>query len=77
MIATAALFLAGKSEESPRPLNNVLRASSEVLHKQDFALLSYRLPVVSTLQTTEFFPLLQYVTCERHAINTQLMPVKL
>ncbi|XP_057425167.1 cyclin-T1-3-like isoform X2 [Lotus japonicus] len=45
LIATAALFLAGKSEESPRPLNNVLRASSEVLHKQDFALLSYRLPV--------------------------------
>ncbi|KAJ1423785.1 Ribonuclease H-like superfamily [Sesbania bispinosa] len=45
LIATATLFLAAKSEESPRPLNNVLRASSEILHKQDFALLSYWFPV--------------------------------
>ncbi|XP_054805659.1 cyclin-T1-4-like isoform X1 [Prosopis cineraria] len=45
LIATASLFLAAKSEETPRPLNNVLRVSSEILHKQDFTLLSYRLPV--------------------------------
>ncbi|XP_014524177.1 cyclin-T1-4-like isoform X1 [Vigna radiata var. radiata] len=45
LIATAALFLAAKSEEAPRPLNNVLRASSEILNKQNFALFSYRLPV--------------------------------
>ncbi|GKV19568.1 hypothetical protein SLEP1_g29809 [Rubroshorea leprosula] len=45
LIATAALFLAAKSEETPRPLNNVLRASSEIFHKQDFSFLSYFLPV--------------------------------
>ncbi|CAL0311342.1 unnamed protein product [Lupinus luteus] len=45
LIATAALFLTGKSEETSRPLNDVLRASSEILHKQDFTLLSYLLPV--------------------------------
>ncbi|XP_020210380.1 cyclin-T1-3 isoform X2 [Cajanus cajan] len=45
LIATAALFLAAKSEETPRPLNNVLRTSSEFLHKQDFSLISYRFPV--------------------------------
>ncbi|RDX75414.1 Cyclin-T1-3, partial [Mucuna pruriens] len=45
LIATAALFLTAKSEEAPRPLNNILRVSSEILHKQDFALLSYRFPV--------------------------------
>ncbi|PNY07458.1 cyclin t1 [Trifolium pratense] len=45
LIATAALFLAGKSEESPCPLNNVLRTSSEILHKQEFAFLSYWFPV--------------------------------
>ncbi|KAH1223117.1 Cyclin-T1-4 [Glycine max] len=45
LIATAALFLVGKSEETPCPLNNVLQASSEILHEQDFTLLSYLLPV--------------------------------
>ncbi|XP_020216598.1 cyclin-T1-4 isoform X1 [Cajanus cajan] len=45
LIATAALFLTGKSEETPCPLNNVLRASSEILYKRDFTLLSYLLPV--------------------------------
>ncbi|GAU14867.1 hypothetical protein TSUD_46600, partial [Trifolium subterraneum] len=45
LIATAALFLAGKSEESPCPLNSVLRTSSEILHKQEFAFLSYWFPV--------------------------------
>jgi|UniRef100_A0A2N9H9Y9 cyclin T len=44
LIATAALFLASKSEESPRPLNNVLRASCEIFHKQDISFLSYLLP---------------------------------
>ncbi|KAJ4833765.1 hypothetical protein Tsubulata_012641 [Turnera subulata] len=45
LIATAAIFLAAKSEETPRPLNNVLRVSCEILHKQDITLLSYMLPV--------------------------------
>ncbi|XP_016647719.1 PREDICTED: cyclin-T1-4-like isoform X4 [Prunus mume] len=45
LIATAALFLSAKYEETPRPLNNVLRASCEIFHKQDFSFLSYMLPV--------------------------------
>ncbi|XP_004247372.1 putative cyclin-T1-1 [Solanum lycopersicum] len=45
LIATAALFLAAKSEETARPLNNVLKASCEIFHKQDLAVLSYFLPV--------------------------------
>ncbi|XP_065863369.1 cyclin-T1-4-like isoform X3 [Euphorbia lathyris] len=45
LIATAALFLASKSEETPRPLNNVVRASCEIFHKQDMTFLSYILPV--------------------------------
>ena len=66
LIATAALFLTAKSEEAPRPLNNILRTSSEILHKQDFALLSYRFPVVSIVHTTWnlFFFI---ITCRRHA----------
>ena len=50
LIAVAALFLAAKSEETPCPLNNVVRASSEIFHKQDITLLSYLLPFVSILQ---------------------------
>ncbi|XP_043725243.1 cyclin-T1-5-like isoform X2 [Telopea speciosissima] len=42
LIATAALFLAAKSEETPQPLNNVMRVSCEICQKQD---LSYMLPV--------------------------------
>ncbi|KAG6435538.1 hypothetical protein SASPL_100412 [Salvia splendens] len=45
LIATAVLFLASKSEETPCALNDVLKASCEVLHKQDFSLLSYMLPI--------------------------------
>ncbi|CAK9142529.1 unnamed protein product [Ilex paraguariensis] len=45
LIATAAIFLAAKSEETPCPLNNVLRASCEILHKQDLSYISYLLPV--------------------------------
>lgn len=45
LVATAALFLAAKSEETPCPLNNVLRSASEIFHKQDFSYLSYALPV--------------------------------
>ncbi|KAJ6356421.1 hypothetical protein OIU78_004513 [Salix suchowensis] len=45
LIAVAALFLAAKSEETPRPLNNVVRASCEIFHKQDITILSYLLPV--------------------------------
>ncbi len=47
LIATAALFLAAKSEETPCPLNNTLRASCEILHKQDISFLSYLLSGVS------------------------------
>ncbi|KAK6122671.1 hypothetical protein DH2020_043587 [Rehmannia glutinosa] len=49
LIATATLFLASKSEETPRPLNDVLRVSSEILHGQEFAVLSYMLPIVEFL----------------------------
>ncbi|KAG8373055.1 hypothetical protein BUALT_Bualt12G0131000 [Buddleja alternifolia] len=45
LIATAALFLAAKSEETARPLNDVLRVSCEIVHNQDFTLLSYMLPI--------------------------------
>ncbi|GFP83838.1 cyclin-t1-4 [Phtheirospermum japonicum] len=45
LIATATLFLASKSEESSRPLNDVLRMASEILHGQEFAVLSYMLPI--------------------------------
>ncbi|KAL3812659.1 hypothetical protein ACJIZ3_013927 [Penstemon smallii] len=45
LIATAALFLASKSEETARPLNDVLRVSCEIVHKQDFTLLSYMFPI--------------------------------
>ncbi|KAL8100227.1 cyclin-T1-3-like isoform X2 [Apium graveolens] len=45
LISTAALFLAAKSEETACPLNNVLRASCEILHNQDFDFLLYRFPV--------------------------------
>uniref|UniRef100_A0A7N0V965 Cyclin-like domain-containing protein n=1 Tax=Kalanchoe fedtschenkoi TaxID=63787 RepID=A0A7N0V965_KALFE len=44
LISTASLFLAAKSEETARPLNNVLRVSCEILHKQDLSILSYMLP---------------------------------
>ncbi|KAL6983981.1 hypothetical protein U1Q18_017357 [Sarracenia purpurea var. burkii] len=44
LIATAALFLAAKSEETPRPLNNMLRASCEIIHKKDLTFVSYLLP---------------------------------
>ena len=49
LIATATLFLAAKSEETARPLNDVLRASCEITHKQDLTVLSYLLPSVSTM----------------------------
>ena len=55
LIATAALFLAAKSEETPCPLNNVLRESCKIFHKQDITFLSYLLPVVSTLGTSSNF----------------------
>ncbi|KAL3641993.1 hypothetical protein CASFOL_012808 [Castilleja foliolosa] len=45
LIATATLFLAAKSEETSRPLNDVLRIASEILHGQEFAVLSYMLPI--------------------------------
>ncbi|KAL6497794.1 hypothetical protein OROHE_026944 [Orobanche hederae] len=45
LIATSVLFLAAKSEETPCALNDVLRASCEILHKQDFTLLSFMLPI--------------------------------
>ncbi|KAL9232853.1 hypothetical protein vseg_007917 [Gypsophila vaccaria] len=45
LIAAAALFLAAKSEETARPLNDVVKASCEILHKQDLSILSYMLPI--------------------------------
>ncbi|XP_010667604.2 cyclin-T1-4 isoform X1 [Beta vulgaris subsp. vulgaris] len=45
LIATAALFLAAKSEETGRPLNDVVKASCEIIHKQDLSILSYMLPI--------------------------------
>ncbi|KAK1315666.1 Cyclin-T1-4 [Acorus calamus] len=45
LIATAALFLTAKSEETPRPLNTVLKASCDLCHKQDFNFFSNLLPV--------------------------------
>ncbi|PSR85373.1 Cyclin-T1-4 like [Actinidia chinensis var. chinensis] len=44
LIATATLFLVAKSEETARSLNDVLRASCEITHKQDLTALSYLLP---------------------------------
>lgn len=41
LIATATLFLAAKSEETARPLNNMLRASCEISQKQDISFFSY------------------------------------
>ena len=49
LIATATLFLASKSGEPyALNLNNVLRASCEIFHKQVISLLSYLLPAVSS-----------------------------
>ena len=36
MIATACLFLAGKVEETPKPLKEVVRVSYLVQHKQEY-----------------------------------------
>lgn len=73
LIATAALFLAAKSEETPCPLNNVLRASSELYHKQDLSLLTYLLPVVSITgpffrSATPFCPYVPSCKIERKLI---------
>ena len=47
LIATATLFLASKSGEPyALNLNNVLRASCEIFHKQVIAFLSYLFPTV-------------------------------
>lgn len=62
LIAVAALFLAAKSEEMPCPLNNVVRASCEILHKQDINFLSYLLPVVSILWTDFIISCQMYLT---------------
>lgn len=62
LIATATLFLAAKSEETPRPLNDVLRASCEITHKQDLTFLSYLFPVVSTF--TSESPMQSYIQRE-------------
>ena len=49
LIATATLFLASKSGEPyALNLNNVLRASCEIFHKQVIAFLSYLFPTVSS-----------------------------
>ncbi|KAM7257844.1 hypothetical protein ACFE04_013585 [Oxalis oulophora] len=45
LIATAALFLAAKSEETARPMHNLLVTTSEVFYQQNFDSLAYMLPV--------------------------------
>jgi hypothetical protein len=51
LVATAALFLAAKSEETACLLNTVLRASCEVSQNQEFTLLPYMLRGVSNTYT--------------------------
>ena len=34
-VATACMFLAGKVEETPRPLKDVILVSYEIIHKKD------------------------------------------
>lgn len=36
-MATVCMFLAGKVEETPRPLKDVIVVSYEVIHKKDLA----------------------------------------
>lgn len=36
-IATVCMFLAGKVEETPRPLRDVILVSYEIIHKKDAA----------------------------------------
>eukprot|EP01018_Ginkgo_biloba_P036612 Gb_40464 [translate_table: standard] len=45
LIATASIFLAAKSEETPRPLNSVLIVSYEICHKHDFTSFHQSLPI--------------------------------
>lgn len=49
LVATAALFLATKSEETPCLLNTVLRASCEVCQKHNFAFFPFLVYSVSIL----------------------------
>lgn len=35
IIATVCMFLAGKVEETPRPLKDVILVSYEIIHKKD------------------------------------------
>ncbi|KAH7428706.1 hypothetical protein KP509_09G013400 [Ceratopteris richardii] len=44
VIATSALFLAAKSEETPRPLNSFVLVSYEMCHRQDLASFNYNMP---------------------------------
>eukprot|EP00252_Welwitschia_mirabilis_P003788 TRINITY_DN1383_c0_g1_i6.p1 TRINITY_DN1383_c0_g1~~TRINITY_DN1383_c0_g1_i6.p1 ORF type:complete len:314 (-),score=2.74 TRINITY_DN1383_c0_g1_i6:419-1360(-) len=44
LIATACIFLVAKSEENPRPLNNVLILSYEICHMHDLMKFHYMLP---------------------------------
>eukprot|EP00249_Psilotum_nudum_P021338 c28074_g2_i3 orf=858-1712(-) len=44
IIATSCLFLAAKSEETPRPLNSVVLVSYEMCHRHELANFHYRMP---------------------------------
>lgn len=44
IIATSSLFLAAKSEETPRPINSVVLVSYEMCHRQDLANFHYKMP---------------------------------
>lgn len=76
LIATAVLFLASKSEETPCPLNDVLRVSCEILHKQDFSLLSFMLPIVSILSILSVPPCLSLFFCLHEIVWQCIQAVK-
>lgn len=75
LIATATLFLAAKSEDTPRSLNNVLQASSDIIHQQNYAFSAY-LPVVSILKLVIFLYFFLFILFSK-AITSQSSAEKL
>lgn len=79
LVATAALFLAAKSEETACLLNTVLRASCEVSQNQEFNLLPYMLRGVSRqkqyletqLSLTYSFNSMMSLLCSCCSLNCQ------
>lgn len=56
LIATSALFLAAKSEETPRPLYTVIKAAYEIGLKHNLSCFPYYLPVVSIFYNFTYYP---------------------